>query len=74
MNKGMLWFDNDPKTDLAKKIEKAVAYYQAKYGYKPNAARVNPSALAAEAEIGGVSVHPYRPVLPGHIWIGMEEA
>ena len=27
MNNGMMWFDNDPKTDLAVKIKKAADYY-----------------------------------------------
>ena len=79
MNTGMLWFDNDPKTTLAFKIEQAVAYYYKKYGRKPNLCLINPGALPANAEgaekpgTEKVTVRPYRPVLPGHLWIGVEE-
>ena len=32
MNIGMLWFDNDTKTELTIKIERAAHYYREKYG------------------------------------------
>jgi hypothetical protein len=79
MNTGMLWFDNDPKTALSAKIEKAVAYYYKKYGCKPNLCLINPDVLAAneketdKSATEKVTVRPYRPVLPGHLWIGVEE-
>ena len=92
MNTGMLWFDNDPKTALTAKIERAVDYYHKKYGRKPNLCLIHPSTLENPASIGGagekpkkrkvagpvnnasgVTVRPYRPVLPGHLWIGIEE-
>lgn len=82
MNTGMLWFDNDPKTALTAKIERAVAYYQKKYGHTPNLCLIHPNALekndnvsrANESpKIGKVSIRPYRPILPGHLWIGVEE-
>ena len=92
MNTGMLWFDNDPKTTLAIKIERAVEYYHKKYGCKPNLCLIHPAALENPAKEGGagetlgkdktvspvtngngVTIRPYRPVLPGHLWIGVEE-
>ena len=92
MNTGMLWFDNDPKTALSAKIERAVEYYYKKYGRKPNLCLIHPNALASltgadgtdkKQNTGkaaksvnnkdGVTVRPYRPVLPGHLWIGVEE-
>ena len=82
MNTGMLWFDNDPKSGLAAKIEKAVNYYHKKYGRKPNLCLIHPTALENPASTSGaseqpktgkVTVRPYRPVLPGHLWIGVEE-
>ena len=82
MNAGMLWFDNDPKTALTAKIERAVDYYRHKYGRDPNLCLIHPSMMAKEnLETGkpalsgaeGVVVRPYRPVLPGHLWIGVEE-
>ena len=74
MNAGMLWFDNDPKTALAAKIERAADYYRHKYGRDPNLCLIHPSMMDKEQpETGKVTVRPYRPVLPGHLWIGVEE-
>jgi len=88
MNAGMLWFDNDPKTALTAKIEKAVDYYRHKYGRDPNLCLIHPSMIPPNEMLEkenpqtgkpvlsgaeGVVVRPYRPVLPGHLWIGIEE-
>lgn len=82
MNAGMLWFDNDPKTALSTKIEKAVDYYRHKYGRDPNLCLIHPSMLenpvneseaGKQPETGKVTIRPYRPVLPGHLWIGIED-
>lgn len=82
MNAGMLWFDNDPKTALTVKIERAADYYRHKYGRDPNLCLIHPSMLDKEnpdtgkpvlSVAEGVMVRPYRPVLPGHLWIGIED-
>jgi len=80
MNAGMLWFDNDPKTSLAAKIERAVDYYRHKYGRNPNLVLIHPSMLPTEQKQNDdkltddkITIRPYRPVLPGHLWIGIEE-
>lgn len=74
MNTGMLWFDNDPKTALAVKIERAVDYYRKKYGRVPNLCLINPGMVEKEtSKKFKITVRPYRPVLPGHLWIGIEE-
>lgn len=76
MNVGMLWFDNDPNTPFVKKVQRAVEYYRRKYGREPNLCLVHPSVLNAgesESLANGVAVRPYRFVLPGHFWIGIEE-
>ena len=36
MDIGMLWYDNDPKADLASKITRAAEYYHKKYGQLPD--------------------------------------
>jgi hypothetical protein len=75
MHTGMLWFDNS-QTAITVKIEKAVEYYKKKYGRQPDLCLVHPSLLEAsdrQLAIAGLMVRPYRPVLPGHIWIGMED-
>lgn len=75
MTVGMLWFDNDPKTTLTQKIEKAMAYYRKKYGRAPELCLVNPSMLVDKQspDIEGITVRSYRPVLPGHLWIGYKD-
>lgn len=75
MHTGMLWFDNSQST-LAVKIQKAIDYYCKKYGRTPDLCLVHPSMLEKEQttlEVNQVTVRPYRPVLPGHIWIGIED-
>lgn len=83
MNVGMLWFDNDPKTEMALKIERAVEYYRQKYGRAPTLCFVHPSMIAktaapeteAEADAplkaAGVEVRSSRSVLPNHFWLGV---
>lgn len=68
---GMLWFDNS-KTDLSAKIQKAASYYENKYGIKPTVCLIHPSMGCTE-QIGDISVRTYRPVSPGHIWLGIDE-
>ena len=76
MHTGMLWFDNS-QTALNIKIQKAVDYYHKKYGRTPDLCLVHPSMLDAQernprtVEMNKLTVRPYRPVLPGHIWIGI---
>lgn len=84
MHTGMLWFDNS-QTALTVKIQKAVDYYHKKYGRSPDLCLVHPSmldkndrqletpALGAGASVNKMTIRPYRPVLPGHIWIGIED-
>ena len=79
MNVGMLWFDNDPRTALRNKVERAADYYRQKYGLVPDLCLVHPSMLASprpeivEGRIGKVAVRPNRAILPGHLWIGSED-
>ena len=83
MHTGMLWFDNS-QTALNIKIQKAVDYYHKKYGRTPDLCLVHPSMLeqnnqrqletpALASGVNKLTIRPYRPVLPGHIWIGIED-
>lgn len=74
MHTGMLWFDNSTAT-LQLKVEKAAEYYFKKYGRKANLVLVHPAMLENKPapEIKGLTIRPYRPVLNGHIWIGIED-
>jgi hypothetical protein len=72
----MLWFDNDPKTTLSVKIQKAMDYYSKKFGRIPDICLVNPSMLDGgqkQFDLGKLTIRPYQPVLPGHLWIGVED-
>ncbi len=73
---GMLWFDNDPGSTLLIKVKKAADFYRQKYGRSPDLCLVHPSMLEKNqqlADFGKLIIRPYRPVLPGHLWIGIEE-
>ena len=75
MHTGMLWFDNS-QTVFTVKLQKAVDYYQKKYGRAPDLCLVHPSMLETKEksiEMCGLTVRPYRPVLPGHIWVGVSD-
>lgn len=72
----MLWFDNDPHTTLSAKIQKAMEYYSKKFGRVPNICLVHPNMLAAgqkQIDLGKLTIRPYQPVMPGHLWIGVED-
>ena len=76
MHTGMLWFDNDPKTTLSVKIQKAMDYYSKKFGRITDICLVHPSMLDSgqkQFELGKLTIRPYRPVMPGHLWIGVED-
>ena len=76
MHTGMLWFDNDPRTTLSVKIQKAMDYYSKKFGRVPEICLVNPGMLETgqkQLTLGEVTVRAYRPVMPGHFWIGVED-
>ena len=74
MHTGMLWFDNSTAR-FENKIKKAVEYYEKKYGRKPDLCLIHPSMVDGEhpKHVEGLTVRVYRPVLPGHIWIGIED-
>jgi hypothetical protein len=72
MNIGMLWFDNDKKSDLATKIQRAADYYHMKYGKAPNLCLVHPRTLGNSSMTGAsIEVRTTRSVLPNHFWLGV---
>ena len=74
MNIGMLWFDNDTKTDLSAKIKRAASYYKEKYGQNPNLCFVHPSMLKAPPTPEfGIELRTTRSVLPNHFWLGVNQ-
>jgi len=74
MQEGLLWFDSDPKRDLAEKVARAAARYQFKFGRRPNLCYVHTSMLdLGSVELNGVRLMPAHNVLKHHFWIGIEE-
>jgi len=82
MEIGMLWFDNDRRDEFNIKVNRAVSYYQKKYGQKPNLCFVNPCMLStngSSAENGkgvlkttqGIEIRESKSMLPNHFWIGI---
>lgn len=89
MEEGMLWFDNDKKADLDSKVERAVEYYQNKYGDNPNLCFVHPVMLSGNGKTRkakrsqnngnryvsqGVELRPSPSVLPNHFWLGVGQS
>lgn len=74
MNIGMLWQD-DSKTDLYGKIQRAVDYYISKYGKVPNRCFVHPSAVpdGEQQRVGPVELVGHKSVRLNHFWMGVEE-
>jgi hypothetical protein len=72
---GMLWFDNDPRMDFNTKILRASAYYQKKYGQKPNLCYVHPSMPHENpSKSSGVDIQTNQMVLPNHFWLGIKQS
>lgn len=73
MDIGMLWFDNDPKSDLMSKVTQAATYYQRKYGEEPNLCFVHPSMIPElKKNAGAIEVCANSTMLPDHFWIGVQ--
>ncbi len=73
MNIGMLWFDNDPKTDLGAKIARAADYYLKKYGQRPDLCFIHPSLLTQPVRSEGIEIRPNQSILPHHLWLGIHD-
>ncbi len=73
MDIGMLWFDNDPKSDLQSKVNKAAEYYRAKYGEEPNLCFVHPSMISeGKLNAGKITLCSNPAMIPHHFWIGVQ--
>jgi len=73
MNVGMLWFDNDPSSELEDKISRAAGYYEKKYGMTPDLCFVHPSMLKNKTlPSSSIQIKTDRSILPNHFWIGIQ--
>lgn len=76
MKIGLLWFDDDPKQDLAQKITRAAKRYRQKFGIPPDVCYVHKSSLSVNgktAQVGQIHVTSQPASLLHHFWIGQEE-
>jgi hypothetical protein len=81
MQTGLLWFDNDPNRETARKVEDAARRYEERFGVAPNICYVNQATLGGSelrlALQGGpaasLRVVPVSNVLLHHFWVGIEE-
>ena len=74
MDIGMLWFDNDPKSDFTSKVQRAADYYRDKYGKEPDLCFVHPSMLAnIDTDKGVIKICSNSSMLPHHFWIGVQQ-
>jgi len=73
LNVGLLWFDNDPKTDLPAKVQRAAQYFQRKYGQQPTLCYVHPSMLPEEhpLTVDAIQVKGAPIIQPHHFWLGV---
>jgi len=65
------WFDDNPKNDVALKIEEAVDAYVSRFKAKPNVVLVNE---ADSAEVQGVRVRTEAFIRRYNFWVGWEDA
>ena len=86
MDIGMLWFDNDKKSSVPSKVERAARYYQKKYGKNPDICYIHPKMVKGvngekknskktagqkPLKIGKILILKNKKVLPDHFWIGV---
>ncbi len=71
---GNLYRDDDPKADLAARLERAKAHYQRKTGLSPVACYVNPAVLpeAQAPTVAGLKIIPHRSILPNYYLLSQE--
>ena len=70
MKQGILWFDDDPHTDLSLKVNRALEYVQQKYGKRPRLCFVHPSLVEKRVLMeNGLEVRFNRTILPNHFWL-----
>ncbi len=73
MNIGMLWYDNSP-APLADKLKKAAAYYQAKYGRKPDVCYVAPGTAPDGTTVHDLTLRVSSGISKNNFWMGVDHA
>lgn len=74
MKQGMLWYDNQTKQTIEKRLQEAVDYFIVKYGYPPLCCFVNPDMLSAPMKTKeNIKVIPNEKILKDHFWLEMAQ-
>ncbi|MEN8098313.1 MAG: hypothetical protein ABFQ89_04495 [Chloroflexota bacterium] len=74
ITQGLMWYDDNPQTTFAEKIERAVEHYHSKFGHAPDRCLVmNGDSKRMLDSVGSVQVHAVRDMLPHHFLIGVAE-
>jgi hypothetical protein len=74
LTEGWLWFDDDPKSTLEEKVERAAQMYEEKHGHAPGTCCVHPETIAGdELRVNGLCVVAARNVLLHHFWLGVAD-
>ncbi len=67
----LMWYDDNPKLSVAKKIEEAIAAYTDRFrGIEPNVVLVNEEEVV---EHNGVQVRGVAHIRRNNYWVGREE-
>lgn len=72
MQTGMLWLDNSNKP-LEEKIRTAAAYYEKKFGARPNLICVSRHQVKEGNRVGEIRVKPMAGIMPNYLWVGRED-
>jgi hypothetical protein len=71
MEIGMLWFDDNQKSDLSARVQRAANYYQHKFGVAAIVCFVHPCMLVGKTnDSGKIEIKPDRQVRPDNFYIG----
>ncbi len=74
MKEGLLWFDNDPKRDVADKVGRAAARYQTKFGCQPTICYLSQRDFKGEFErVNGIRLQSAANVRPNYFLVGVEQ-
>jgi len=73
MISGMLWLDGDSHRSLDDKVQRAVDYYEEKYGSTARVCYVNKELAAEETQVGSVKVMPLATVMRHHFLVVAEQ-
>jgi capsid portal protein len=65
----LMWYDDNPKTPLVKKIEQAIHAYSRRFAHNPNIVLVN---TAEVAEYQGVNIQCVDFVRRNNFWVGFD--